>query len=235
LSPASPARRPARPATTTTARNTGKSAASGGASSSKRSPIALIVGVVLAIGLVVVIVLTMGSGNSVDDSNEVGTPAVAGTPLPEFDTVQNDTALGLTIPEVTGSDFAGTPVSITLDGRPKVLMFFAHWCGVCQQEVPLITGWLPTATLPGTLDLISVSTGVNPNAANYPPSLWLEREGWPVPVIRDDASGTVAASFGLSAYPYFVFVDGDGRVVLRATGGLPTEALEQIITQLTGA
>ena len=235
MSPASPTRRPARPAASTTARNTSRTAASGGASSSKRLPIALIAGVALAIGLIVVIVLTMGSGGKVDDSNEVGTPAVAGTPLPEFDTIQNDTALGLAIPEVTGSDFAGAPVSITLDGRPKVLMFFAHWCGVCQEEVPLIAGWLPTATLPDTLDLISVSTGVNPNATNYPPSEWLEREGWTVPVIRDDAPSTVAAAFGLSAYPYFVFVDGDGRVVLRVTGGLPTEAIEQIITQLTGA
>ncbi len=141
----------------------------------------------------------------------------------------------MTIPEVTGADFAGTPVSITRDGRAKVLMFFAHWCGVCQQEVPLITGWLPGAALPEGVDLISVSTGVNPNQANYPPSAWLEREGWTVPVILDDATYSVADAFGLSAYPYFVFVDAEGKVVVRLTGGLPTATIESIINEMAGA
>ena len=40
-------------------------------------------------------------------------------------------------------------------------------------------------------------------------------------MILDDAQGTVAAAFGLSAYPYFVFVDADGQVALRATGACP--------------
>jgi thiol-disulfide isomerase/thioredoxin len=166
---------------------------------------------------------------------EVGTPSITGQSLPEFTTVQGDTAVGMTIPEVAGADFSGTPVSITRDGRPKIIMFFAHWCGVCQEEVPLIADWLPGATLPEGLDIISVSTGVNENSPNYPPSAWLDREGWTIPVILDDTRSSVAAAFGLSAYPYFVFVDADGKVVLRATGALPTATLEQIITQLAGA
>ncbi len=232
MSPASPTRRPARAAASPTRK---PAAASAGQkpSSSKRLPIALLIGAALAIGLVVVIVITMGSSS--DDRAQVGTPTITGQALPEFDTVQNDAALGLTIPEIAGVDFAGAPVSITLNGKPKMLVFFAHWCGVCQQEVPLLAAWLPGATLPQDLEVISVSTGVSPNSNNYPPSQWLERENWPVPVILDDTQSRVGAAFGLSAYPYFVFVDADGHVALRATGALATETIEQIIAQLAGA
>jgi len=230
LSKPSPTRNPARPAAPSARRFAPAPAAK---APSKRLPIALIVGAALAVGLIAVIVITMGSGSA--DAVEVGAPVVTGDPLPEFETVANDTAVGMTIPEVTGADFAGTPVSITRDGRAKVIMFFAHWCSVCQQEVPLIAGWLPGATLPEGVDLISVSTGVNPNQANYPPSAWMEREGWAVPVILDDAGYSVADAFGLSAYPYFVFVDGDGKVAVRLTGGLATATIESILDALAGA
>jgi hypothetical protein len=231
LSPASPTRRPARAAASATRKPAATSATP--KSSSKRLPIALIVGGAVAIGLVVVIVISMGSGGH--DPVQVGTPVITGQSLPAFDSVQNDTALGMTIPEVTGADFAGTPVSITLNGKPKMLVFFAHWCHVCQQEVPALAGWLPGATLPQDLEIISVSTGVNPNSGNYPPSRWLDSVDWPAPVILDDAQSGVGAAFGLSAYPYFVFVDANGQVALRVTGALAVDTIEQIITQLAGA
>jgi thiol-disulfide isomerase/thioredoxin len=230
LSKTTPTRRPSRPATPTARKSAPAPAAK---ASSKRLPIALIVGAVLAVGLTAVIEITMGSG--AEETVEVGAPVVTGDPLPEFDSIANVTAVGMTIPEVTGADFAGTPVGITRDGRAKVLIFFAHWCGVCQQEVPLIMDWLPGANLPDGVDLISVSTGVNPNQANYPPSAWFEREGWTVPVILDDARYSVADAFGLSAYPYFIFVDAEGKVIVRLTGGLPTATIESIINEMAGA
>lgn len=230
MSKPSPARRPARPAAPTARKSAPAPAAK---ASSKRLPIALIVGAAFAVGLIAVIVITMGSGG--DETLEVGAPVITGDPLPEFDTIANDTAVGMTIPEITGADFAGTPVSITLNGKPKMLLFFAHWCSVCQQEVPMIADWLPGATLPEGLEMITVSTGVNPNQNNYPPSAWMEREGWTVPVILDDAGYSVADAFGLSAYPYFVFVDADGKVVVRLTGGLAIATIESILNELAGA
>jgi thiol-disulfide isomerase/thioredoxin len=230
LSKTSPARRPTRPAPSP---NRKPAAAGAAAPPSKRFPIALIAGAILAAGLVAVIVVTMGSGGS--DAVEVGAPTVTGDALSPFDTVDNDTSLGLAIPEVAGADFAGTPVSLTRDGRAKVLMFFAHWCGVCRQEVPLIMDWLPGATLPEGVDLISVSTGVASNQVNYPPSEWFASEGWTVPLIMDDAASTVGRAFGLTAYPYFVFVNAEGQVVLRLTGGLPIATIESIIAELAQA
>ena len=72
-----------------------------------------------------------------DDPDEVGNAAagisetrpvsVSGTPLPLLPEQGADTALGLTIPEVTGQSFDGTPVEIKNDGRPKIILFLAHW------------------------------------------------------------------------------------------------------------
>jgi len=195
----------------------------------RRLPIALIAGVILAVGLVAVIVVTMGSAS---EAVELGSPVVTGEALPPFETIESETGLGLTIPEVTGADFAGTPVSISRDGRPKVIVFFAHWCSVCRQEMPLIADWLPGAGLPAGLDLIAVSTGVNQNQVNYPPSEWFAAEGWTAPLIMDDEAGSVARAFGLTAYPYFVFADAEGRVALRLIGGLSTATLESVIAEL---
>jgi hypothetical protein len=68
---------------------------------------------------------------------------------------------------------------------------------------------------------------------NYPPSAWLEREGWTSPVVVDDRASTVGATFGVTGYPYFVFVDGNGRVAHRASGELPISYIEERIVDLT--
>ena len=200
----------------------------------RRLPIALIAGIVLAIGLVAVIVITMGTGGG-DGPLEVGTPTVTGDVLPLFTTTANDPAIGQPMPEVTGADFDGTPVSITRDGRAKMILFVAHWCSVCQQEVPIIVDWLPGADIPDNVDLYTVSTGVDRSRPNYPPSAWLEQEGWTLPVVMDDAARTVANAFGLPAYPYFVFVDSEGNVVTRLTGGMTAEDLSTLVTGLAEA
>jgi hypothetical protein len=44
---------------------------------------------------------------------------------------------------------------------------------------------------------------------------------WPAsagPVLLDDRAQTAAGALGLPAYPYFVFVDSQGRVGSRNTG-----------------
>ena len=51
----------------------------------------------------------------------------------------------------------------------------------------------------------------------------------------DDAASSVGKAFGLTAYPYFVFVNAEGRVVLRLTGGLPIATIESIIAELAQA
>src|SRR5699024_5507678 len=111
-------------------------------------------------------------------------------------------------PTVSGSAFDGSSVKIAADGRPKVVIFLAHWCPHCQAEVPVVQAWINAKGMPDGVDLVTVATGIDPKAPNYPPDAWLAREGWTVPVIVD-STNTVAQAYGLSAYPFGTFIGSD--------------------------
>ena len=159
---------------------------------------------------------------------------INGTALPKLASSGADPAVGTTIPEVIGQSFDGSPVAIRNDGRPKLILFVAHWCPHCRREVPLLAGYLKSHPLPAGVDLYTVSTGVVANRPNYPPSAWLEKEHWPVKVLADSDKNQAADAFGLSAYPYFVAADAQGKVVARTTGEITTDQFAAIAQQSLG-
>jgi hypothetical protein len=169
---------------------------------------------VLAVLFIAAIALTFDSGGG-----EFGEPDVAGAALPPFaGDSADDSAIGTTAPTVTGADFDGNPVSIEPNGKPQAILFASHWCGVCQEEIPEVRDWLNQGNLPDGVELRSVVTLTSSGRANYPPSAWLERENWTAPVLVDDSDSSVAAAFGITGVPAWVFTDGEGRVVLRSSG-----------------
>lgn len=143
-----------------------------------------------------------------------------------------DPAVGETMPEIRGASFDGSPVRVANDGRPKVLFFLAHWCPHCQNEVPVIVDYLEEEGEPEGIDLLAVSTAVDDRRPNFPPSAWLEREAWPVPVLADSEGGTAAEAYGVSGFPFFVAIDGDGKVVARHAGPLGRDRLAELIESL---
>jgi thiol-disulfide isomerase/thioredoxin len=175
---------------------------------------------------------TTGGGNA--DPATTGTVAVSGNPLPQFTDTSDDPAVGMTLPTLEGNDQSGAPMTIGADGRPTMIMFVAHWCPHCQREVPVVQQWVDDGRLPDGVDLVSVSTAIDPNRPNYPPDAWLADEGWTAPVLVD-ADNSAAQAVGLSAYPFFVAIDGDGTVVLRTTGELTTDQLDAIASTLAQA
>lgn len=199
----------------------------------KRLPVLSIVVGGVAILLIVAVVLTRGGSDG--DGEAVGETAgveISGDALPRLDDPAADPAVGMAVPELSGVDFAGNPVEISNDGRAKMIMFVAHWCGVCQNEVPVVVEWLAGNPLPPDVDLYLVSTGVDENRPNYPPSSWLSREEWTGSTILDDATHSAGSAFGLPAYPYWVFVAADGTVAGRVTGGLGADVLDTLATSL---
>ena len=125
-------------------------------------------------------------------------------------------------------------MAIVNDARPKVVLFVAHWCPHCRREVPALAKRLSTNGEPPGVDLYTVATGTTPDRSNYPPSAWLEREGWTVTTMADDNNGRVADAFGLSAYPFFVAIDNSGKVVARASGELSIPSFERLLDLARG-
>ena len=197
--------------------------------SPRKFPVVPVIFGAVAVAVIVTIILTFQSGGTA--AGEYGAPTVTGEALSPFGNGA-DTAVGTLAPSVSGEDFAGNAVEIANDGRPKMIVFLAHWCSHCQAEVPVVQAWFEAGLLPQGVDIYSVITGTDAARGNYPPSAWLEGEGWTVPVIVDDEANTVASAFGLNAFPYWVFVHADGTVAARTTGETSPETLTQVAESL---
>jgi thiol-disulfide isomerase/thioredoxin len=196
---------------------------------------------VLALVVVVAGAIALASGGGGDSGGSTKTAAdtavetasvtVEGTALPRFADTGTDPAIGDTIPTLTGRSFDSSPVTVGPAQKPQVIVFVAHWCPHCQAEVPRIVSLAQSGAFRG-IRVATVATGTNPTYPNYPPSSWLAREHWPFSVMVDSTRQTAAGAFGLPAYPYFVFVDAQGRVVGRATGEITPSDLTKILRAL---
>ena len=82
---------------------------------------------ILALALAVGIVPLAAACGETQGSSGVTDPEVSGARLAAFARPTPDAAAGQPAPEVRGTDFDGTAVSITNDGRTKALVFLAHW------------------------------------------------------------------------------------------------------------
>ena len=154
---------------------------------------------------------------------------VDGATLAAYDsTAPSDPAVGQVAPKVQGTSFDGTPVTIGGPGTGnRLVLFVAHWCPHCQREVPLLAPKLQ-GLVPGGGQVLTVATGTNASAPNYPPSAWLRKVGWKAPVLADSKGFEAAKAYGLSSYPYFVALDKDGKVIARGTGELAADAVSAL-------
>lgn len=133
-------------------------------------------------------------------------------------------------PALSGTGFDGSAVEITPgEGRSKLLVFVAHWCPHCRREVPRLVKQLEEQGLPHTYDIYAISTAVDSKRPNYPPSAWLEKEGWLPPVLRDDDAGSAAKAYGLEGFPYFVAIRPDGTIAAKVGGEIDAARFSALV------
>ena len=194
----------------------------------------------LIVGVVALVAVAVGVGflanrdaeDRAQDSGvlQVSDVSIEGAPLPSFDGQEPDPAMERIAPAFAATTFDGVEVSVLPgDGTAKVIGFFAHWCPHCQRELPRLADWLAANELPAGVEVIAVSTAVDPGRGNYPPSAWFEAEQWPAVAVRDSESNEIGDAYGLRGFPYTVGVDADGRVVARVSGELNDAAWEFLL------
>jgi cytochrome c biogenesis protein CcmG/thiol:disulfide interchange protein DsbE len=214
---------------------------------SNRRPVVIIAVIAAVVVAALVAALVVGGGDDGDGDTTTGGSGAEGdagaslddaavtvtgdalSPLPEGG--GDDPAIGTPMPTLSGTALDGTSLTIPTTGRPTLIVFLAHWCPHCQAEVPVVQDWVDGGGLPAGVDLVSVSTAIDPRRPNYPPGEWLEREGWTAPVLVDGQDQAAAAA-GLTAFPFFVAVDGEGNVVARESGELTDSQLTEVATLL---
>jgi len=161
-------------------------------------------------------------------------PLAVTTGLPRFDGNPNqDPALGMLVGDVTGLEYY-TEETVTYSPEPgitRAYFVWAHWCPYCQEEMPLINDkhgeWEEQY---GHVEIVSVSTAVDETRGN-PLVPYLETGQYPFPVLLDD-DGALAGQFGVSAFPFWIFVGPDGEVLARVAGLLPVQDLENVFSQM---
>lgn len=207
------------------------------------SPTLIVAGVavaVLVVAGVVALLVSSGGEGSADAVQEVAPVEVDGATLPSYPAGSSleadpatDPAVGTVPPVIEGQTFDGSEVTIDPgDGTPKVVVFAAHWCPHCQEEIPLIQEWIDDGNLPEGVEVQLVSTAARSGQPEYPPSRWLDSVGWSGPVLLDDPDQTASQSWGLTGFPYMVFLDADGEVVQRASGELPIDRFDEFTGSL---
>ncbi len=214
---------------TKTTRSRGSDSGSGG----NRLVLALVgVGVLAFVG--VVAFLSANETSDVPSLDEVAGPVqIEGTPIPvpyPDEPGAPDPAVGLPSPVITTLDYDDETVVLGAPGRAQVLVFLAHWCPVCDQELPTLRDVVAAGAVPDEVDLVFVTSGLDPGRPNWPPKRWLEDAGLGgVLTVRDDVGDPIMRSYGLRAYPAWAVIDAEGTVVARRQGLLPAVGVAQLL------
>ena len=187
--------------------------------------------VIFVLGLAIAIGVTLSS-EPVAAGLPEGETTVTGDLLPEFAGENDDNiALGLAAPIFSAPNENSEIVSLEKNGNAKALLFLAHWCGYCQKEVPVVQGFIDSAGVPTGVDVIAIATSIDRGRENYPPQKWLADEGWSETQLYD-LDREIGNAYGLSAFPYWVFLDKDLNVVARQTGNIPENIVLAQLVQL---
>ena len=158
---------------------------------------------------------------------------VVGDVLVPLDDPNNDPAVGVVAPIITGQSFDGTDITIggETDG-PTMLVFLAHWCPHCNDEIPELVELRDAGTLPENLNIIGISTAVVDDRENYPPSEWIVDSDWTWPVLADTEDAEAFQAYGGTGFPYTVMLFPDGSVNARKSGN---ESAERILEWIESA
>lgn len=192
----------------------------------------LIAGVGVAVLVLIGIAVALaGESGSSDDRPAVAPIVVGGTPLPAHTGGAADPAVGQPLPALVGSNPDQEQVEVAPGDGPTVVAVLAHWCPVCQREVPVLVDLAAEGAFDGIrlVGLLSDSDRARPN---FPPAAWLDDEGWPGDVLLDSDELDGAQALGTSGYPFLVYLDADGTVVARTSGEVPAETIEALLDEI---
>ena len=135
------------------------------------------------------------------------------------------------LPKVVLKDIHGKAVAtdtLSNDGRPFIIGFFATWCKPCNRELDAISEVYVDWQEETGVKLIAVSIDQAQNTNKVKPLV--ESHGWDYEVLLDP-NGNLKRALGVQMIPFVVIVDGKGNIVYRHQGytdGAEEELIEKV-------
>lgn len=123
------------------------------------------------------------------------------------------------LPSVTLQDIDGNNVdtaTLSNDGKPYVISFFATWCKPCLRELKAINNVLPDWEDETGVKIVAVSIDEAQNAQKVKPLI--EGKGWTDYTVLLDPSGEFKRQLGVNDIPHVFVVDGDNNIVWNHQG-----------------
>lgn len=118
--------------------------------------------------------------------------------------------------------------TLSNDGKPFIIDFFATWCKPCNRELSAIGEVYEDWQAETGVKLFAVSIDKAQNANKVKPLV--NQHGWPYEVLLDPNS-EFRKSFGGEMIPFVIICDGDGKIVYKHNGyteGAEQELIEKV-------
>ena len=135
------------------------------------------------------------------------------------------------LPKVTLKDIHGKEVStdtLSNQGRPFIIDFFATWCKPCNRELDAISEVYEDWQQETGVKIIAVSLDQAHNINKVKPLV--DNHGWDYEVLLDP-NGELKHAFGIQMIPYVLIVDGQGNIVYKHQGytdGAEQELIDKV-------
>lgn len=136
------------------------------------------------------------------------------------------------VPAVVLKTLDGKTIStdtLSNDGKPFIIDFFATWCKPCNRELSAIAEVYEEWQEETGVKLIAVSIDQAQNIHKVAP-LVNENE-WPYETVLLDPNSDFKRALGIQMIPYTLVVDGQGNIVYKHNGytdGAEEELIEKV-------
>ena len=138
------------------------------------------------------------------------------------------------LPKVLLKDTGGRAVStdtLSNNGKPFIIDFFATWCKPCNRELDAIAEVYDEWREETGVKMIIVSNDQAHNTNKVKPLV--DNHGWEFEMVLLDPNYEFSKALGNNsgAMPFTVIVDGTGKIVYRHSGytdGAETELIEKV-------
>ena len=135
------------------------------------------------------------------------------------------------LPAVTLKTMNGVEVrtdTLSNDGKPFIIDFFATWCKPCNRELDAISEVYEEWQEETGVKIFAVSIDQAQNINKVKPLV--VAHGWDYEVLLDP-NGDLKRALGCQMIPYTIIVDGKGEIVYKHNGytdGAETELIEKV-------